>query len=378
MTDPAPDDLTVTWAMEGGATGTATIAKGATSVDVPASVTDNALDEPDRTVSFRIVSIDHGVQVTRDTAVGTIVDDDPPPAVSITGTTVNEGDTSLTDAVATVSLSAPSAYDVTVQYATADGTAAAPGDYSPASGEVTIPAGATEAKVHVAVHGDTQMEPDETLRLTLADPVNATLGTAGATITIHDDEPLVVNTKSPTVAEGDTGTTPATFDVSITAPPAGETVQVPWSIAAGTAEIPGDVEGANGTLSFDAATTDGSVTAQVVGDTVAEDLPVETFRLAFGDAVDSAGRTVLFGDRQPARVNDDDVASPPADPVTADPGGDVSGVEGSAIALSGSASGGSARSPPPGRSTTRTARSRIRPRWQRRSVAPTTRARSSR
>jgi hypothetical protein len=82
------------------------------------------------------------------------------------------------------------------------------------------------------------------------------------------------------------------------------------------------------------------VTANVVGDTVAEDLATETFRVALGDAVDSAGRAVLVGDVLPGRVNDDDVAAPPVDPVTVDAGADAGGVEGGAIAIGGSASGG--------------------------------------
>ncbi len=301
LSAPAPDDLTVTWAMEGGTTGTATITKGATSVAVPVSVPDNAIDEPDRTVSFRIVSIDHGIRLDRDTAVGTVVDDDPPPVVNVTGAAVKEGDTSLTDAVVKVTLSAPSGNDVTVHYATADGTAAAPGDYTAKSGEIDIPAGQTEAMIHVAVNGDTTMEPDETFHVVLTDPVNATPGNADATVTVTDDEPVVVHVTSPTVDEGNRGTTPATFGVSVTPPPAGETVTVPWSIAAGTAEIPDDVHAASGTLTFDAHTTTASVTADVVGDTVPEPLATETFRLAIGDAVTSTGRVVAVADAQPAR-----------------------------------------------------------------------------
>ena len=55
--------------------------------------------------------------------VGTITDDDTPPTISIGDRTVAEGDTGTTDAVFTVSLSSPSGLPVTVDYASADGTA---------------------------------------------------------------------------------------------------------------------------------------------------------------------------------------------------------------------------------------------------------------
>ena len=53
--------------------------------------------------------------------------------------------------------------------------------------------GTTSRKVSVAVLGDTAAEPDETFTVTLANAVNATLGTAtatGGTITNDDAAPV--------------------------------------------------------------------------------------------------------------------------------------------------------------------------------------------
>src|SRR5262249_36103620 len=160
---------------------------------------------------------------------------------------VPEGDTSLTDAPLKVRLSAPSAKPVSVAYATADGTAVSPGDYAPSAGTLTIAPGDTEGFVHVAVRRDTAVERDEALSVALSDPVNATLGDGSAALTIEDDDPLALSVVAPTVTEGDSGTTPATFTVSLdAAPPAGSSVSVDYHLAGLTASVPGDVAAASG------------------------------------------------------------------------------------------------------------------------------------
>ncbi|HEX6597333.1 MAG TPA: PKD domain-containing protein, partial [Acidimicrobiales bacterium] len=109
LTEPARTDVDVAWSLTGGTSGTATVAAGATSVAVPVSVPDDALDEDDELVTFQITSISNGIRIERGTAVGTVRDDDAPPAISVEGVTVAEGHTSLTDAKVAVKLSGPSA-----------------------------------------------------------------------------------------------------------------------------------------------------------------------------------------------------------------------------------------------------------------------------
>lgn len=105
------------------------------------------------------------------------------PAASGAGGSVN-----TTPAAFTVTLSAASAQPVTVQYATANGTALAGSDYQATSGTLTFAPGETQKTITVQVIRDTVAEPTETFSLALSNAVNATLSTAQATGTILDDD----------------------------------------------------------------------------------------------------------------------------------------------------------------------------------------------
>ena len=77
--------------------------------------------------------------------------------------TVDEGNAARTAvATFTVSLNAPSGRDVTVDYATANGTATAPADYTATNGTLTFTPGQTTKTVTVTVNGDHLDEANET------------------------------------------------------------------------------------------------------------------------------------------------------------------------------------------------------------------------
>ncbi|HEX5948064.1 MAG TPA: Calx-beta domain-containing protein, partial [Actinomycetota bacterium] len=120
-------------------------------------------------------------------ATGTITDDDPP-AVSIGNVSLVEGDVGSTAATFTVSLSTPSVSQVTVDWATANGTATAPSDYTPGSGTVMFASLDTTETVSVQVHGDTMVEADETFILNLSAPSGAGIGDGQGVGTISNDD----------------------------------------------------------------------------------------------------------------------------------------------------------------------------------------------
>ena len=156
---------------------------GTQTQQVAVPIAGDRLDEPNE--SFRLVV--SGPEVVDGEGVGTIVDDDPQPAVGAAdAAAATEGGT----ASFAVSLSAPSGRDVSVAFATADGSATAGQDYTARSGRVTIPAGSTSATVPVALLDDGADEPSESFELRLSAPAAASLGRAAATATILDnDEP---------------------------------------------------------------------------------------------------------------------------------------------------------------------------------------------
>ena len=76
---------------------------------------------------------------------------------------------------------------VTVEYATANGTATAGSDYTATSGTLTFAAGESSKTVAVALLTDSEAESDETFTLTLSNPSGAALADASATGTVEDD-----------------------------------------------------------------------------------------------------------------------------------------------------------------------------------------------
>jgi hypothetical protein len=156
---------------------------GTQTQQVPVTVKGDLLDEPAET--FRLVL--SGPEVADAQGTATVEDNDPPPTVNaIDAPAAPEGAT----ATFTIALSAPSGRDVSVSYATVDGSAVAGQDYAPTTGTATIAAGATSTPVGVALLDDADDEATESFGLAIGTPVNATRGTASATATILDtDEP---------------------------------------------------------------------------------------------------------------------------------------------------------------------------------------------
>ena len=131
---------------------------------------------------------------------------------------MTEGDSGTQDAVFTVDLSAPSGRAVSVDYATTNGTAVEPGDYTETSGSLTFAPGETTKDVNVPVVGELDTELTETFTLTLSAPSNATFADAVGVGTITDTDPdPTVSVDDVTVNEGNFGTTNAAFTVELAA-----------------------------------------------------------------------------------------------------------------------------------------------------------------
>jgi hypothetical protein len=110
------------------------------------------------------------------------------PSLAVADASVVEGNSGTTTLPFAVTLSASSSRVVSVGYATSDGSAKAPGDYVAATGTLTFQPGERTKTISITVAGDTAIEPDETLSITLSAPVNATISRGSATGTIKNDD----------------------------------------------------------------------------------------------------------------------------------------------------------------------------------------------
>ena len=179
------------------------------------STVDDAVHEYDERFQVRLASpqSDPRLILTDSTAEGVIENNDTVPGLTVTGPgRVGEG----AQAEFTLELDRQSSRAISVDYATADGTAASPADYIAQSGTAIFSPGQSEYVVSVSTQDDSVPEGDKTFMLVLgnAGPSGAvTLDTARAEATIVDGD-LTVQT-SPSSASEDSGT--ATFVVELSA-----------------------------------------------------------------------------------------------------------------------------------------------------------------
>ena len=275
--------------------------EGATGVNFSVQATQDAADEPNEPFT---VTLSDPVRATIETAsVTTNIVDDDTPALSIGNAgAVDEGDT----ATFTVSLSPAGASPVTVNYQTANGTAAAPGDFTAkGSTPLTFAPGEVSKTVTVQTLDETPAldEDNETFTVTLSGASsNASIadGTGTATITDDDAEVSIASISNTTVVEGNTGTVDATITVTLSAA-SGKTVTVPFLTSPGTATAPADYEAQTGNLVFNPGQTSRPIVIKVKGDTLFE--PDEKFTVGITDPVNGAPGADNLGE---ITITDDD------------------------------------------------------------------------
>jgi hypothetical protein len=168
-----------------------TFLPGETEKQISVSVYGDTLPEPNETLTVELINA-VGAPVLDPQAIGTIINDDTFPTISVGNVSVTEGAAGMRTANFVVSLSKASGSPVSVDYATSDGTAAASDDYVAASGTLTIDAGQTSGVVSIDVIGDLLHEADETFYLDLSGAVGATISDGQALGTISNDDARAV------------------------------------------------------------------------------------------------------------------------------------------------------------------------------------------
>jgi chitinase len=177
------------------ASGTLVFAAGETSKQIDVIVNGDAQDEGDETLTVTL-SAPFNADLGTSVATGTITNgDDADPKLYVADASSKEGNGGTGALTFSVTMTPAALGDVTVGYATSDGSATAGSDYTAATGTLTIPAGQTSGSITVDVAGDTAFEPDETLDLTLSNPVGAKIVTGTATGTITNDDKMATTLK---------------------------------------------------------------------------------------------------------------------------------------------------------------------------------------
>ena len=292
------------------ASSTLTLAANESSKIILVQTTEDTVAEETETFTVTLGN-PTGATIEDGDATGTINDDDggggggggppPPPqlpTLSIDDATAEEGDR----LVFIVTLSGSRTGAVTVDYATADGSAEAASDYTAASGTLTFAANESSKTIVVQTTEDTTAEETETFTVTLSNPTGATITDGTATGTITDDDeppPPPLPTLAIEDAEAEEGD-PAEFTVTLSGTRTGN-VTVDYATADGTAEVGADYTGTSGTLTFTPTENSKTISVPTVEDTTDEE--TETFTVTLSNP---SGATIQDGTATGAITDDDE------------------------------------------------------------------------
>ncbi|MGI9251864.1 MAG: Calx-beta domain-containing protein, partial [Pseudohongiellaceae bacterium] len=306
---PALDRLFVvlTTMEQGGNSGSSNSAANTTVLIPPGSTAylisslvgaDNNIDEPDTSYTATLHTATSATQLpgyednfgsytlgTPHQLTITVTDDDEPPGVSVNNATVSEKTQApQTTLVIPITLSLPSGFTTTIDYATSDGTATNNGttpagnDYTQATGSLTFAPGETSKSVTLTILDDTLGEGDETFTLHLSNPTRLTLGNSAATITITDNETTpTLNTYPAHANEGET----LAFILTLS-PPSARTVTLTYATSDGTATAGSDYTHSSGNLTFQPGESTITIPVPTLTDTSTEPYR-ETFTLHFSN-----------------------------------------------------------------------------------------------
>jgi Calx-beta domain len=263
--------------------GTLNFAAGDISKTFTVAICEDALAEGDETVNLALTLPTGGVLGTPATAILTITDNEGQPSLQFSAATASVGEGGSTVTL-TVTRSGASGNAVSVDYATAGGTAtsgatcAAGVDFIAANGTLNFGSGVTSLPLNVTICDDSVYENSESFTATLSNAGGgAIIGSPSVnTVTINDNDfQPSYSIDAVTQNEGSSGTSNFVFTVTKIGASAVNT-SVNYQTADGSATVAdNDYAATSGTLTFLPADTTKTITVVVNGDTVVE--PNETF-----------------------------------------------------------------------------------------------------
>lgn len=289
-------------------------APGETSKTITVSVTGDTIDEFNETFHISLSGATNAT-ITDGTGVGTIVDDDGAPTLSVTGASDIEGGSD--GAIVVVALSTFSSQQVSVTFSTGSGVAVAGADYTAQTQTLVFPPGQALSKaITIQLVNDALDEDDETFSVHLTNPQGAIITNDPVTgrfeglgvVTIQDDDdPPAISIGDAVVSEGNAGQVNASFAVALSVA-SGRELTIGYATADGAATQGGDYAATSGILAFAPGEMSKTITVPVNGDGAVE--PDETFFVDLSDPTN-----VELGDpRGLATIVNDDVAAQPPPP----------------------------------------------------------------
>ena len=319
---PVARDTLVTYTVSGTANnldhdltnGSIYILNGTSTASINFNLLDDNDYEGDETIIVTITSVGMGSTIAaQDAHTMTISDDEAVPSLSLTPLDAAESNGSTQMQVITATASA---YDITFNYSTTDGTAAAGTHYTSSSSSGTITAGSLSETISIPVIDDSNDNSDRTFTFnissaTLSNGTVATISESSDTATIIDDD-LDISINDITVSEN-TGTATVTVTVA-NGPSLSSYVDVDYTTVNGTATAGSDFTATSGTVritSSDAgpiyftSSETNTITVTIADDSVYEssenlDVTLSNIQNATGSFSDSSGRiTITDNDSAP-------------------------------------------------------------------------------
>ncbi|NVJ67540.1 MAG: DUF11 domain-containing protein, partial [Gammaproteobacteria bacterium] len=281
LTNPSATDTVIAYSAGGTATagddytaltGSVTIPAGSTSATIDVPVIDDTIVEGTESLTITLSSVTSGsptIGATNNASIDLL--DNDIAEIEVLATSVVEGDAGTVNLVYTVQIAnaVTLASDVTFNYNATDGTATvADGDYTGAGGAGVISAGSTSTTISISVNGDTTVESDETVVMSIAGASsNATITTASANGTIINDDASEISIAA-TTNGNETGPVDGQFTVTLSSPSDTDTI-IAYTVG-GTATEGDDYSTLTLTLVIPAGSTSGVIDIVTTDDSLVE------------------------------------------------------------------------------------------------------------
>jgi hypothetical protein len=278
------------------------IPAGATEAMVDVQVIGDDSDESDESVILWIRSATADVVTDRWYGLGTIVDDDEGPLTPVPSLSVDDAtaDEQLGMLSFPVRVSEPVPHNIVATYRITGGTATFGADYDERTGQVWIPAGATDGELLVDLMQDQVEEQTETIELQLSAHDGATIADGSAVGTITDDDAPMIYMTGGTVHEDASYTVVV---VRTATPPRYGPITVGYETRPGTAGAD-DFTATSGTVTIPVGGDSAAFVVWLTDDTIDE--PDETFDAAITSVTggrvhpgDDVGTVTILDDDEP-------------------------------------------------------------------------------